>query len=73
MGRGEWGWVVDPARSRMLYKWPGELQYGIPHLARTRSDRPDVFIYYTTPAGPVGNAVGRFGFGGRFDAVFATR
>jgi Polyketide cyclase / dehydrase and lipid transport len=29
----------------------------------------DVFVYYTPPAGPVGNAVETLGFGSRFDTV----
>lgn len=73
-GTQEWdavneGWVVDQQigwRSTDGLENTGKVKFT---PVGTDQTMVDVFIYYTPPVGPVGNAVEALGFGNRFDAV----
>ncbi len=74
LGTHEWdavneGWVVDQQigwRSTDGLENSGKVKF-----TPTGPDQTivDVFIYYTPPAGPLGNAVEALGFGSHFDTV----
>lgn len=74
LGTHEWdavneGWVVDQQigwRSTNGLENSGKVKFTPVGPDQTMVD---VFIYYTPPAGAVGNAVETHGFGGHFDAV----
>jgi Polyketide cyclase / dehydrase and lipid transport len=74
LGTHEWDavnedWVVDQQigwRSTSGLENSGKVKFTPVGPDQTMVD---VFVYYTPPAGPVGNAVETFGFGGRFDTV----